>query len=196
MVIAAVLVGTWPLISLALDGKRAGKGFYVASESMRPTLEVNDRIVPRTASTTTIRRGSVAVIAMPDVARIYRVAAIGGDRVAVRNGTFVINGLPCVARGHGRGPNRWERLPGEATSHRIMNLGQSVGDDLAEVQVPAGRLFLLGDNRDRSADSRFGSAELGVGFVDEKAVIGTVTSYCGERDGAIARSRSSLRTHA
>ncbi|HEU0066464.1 MAG TPA: signal peptidase I [Sphingomonas sp.] len=39
----------------------------------------------------------------------------------------------------------------------------SQGDDYAEIVIPANHIFLMGDNRDRSADSRFPLAEMGLG---------------------------------
>ncbi|WP_419555394.1 signal peptidase I [Sphingomonas arenae] len=125
---------------------------------------------------------------------IKRVVGLPGDTIEVRDGRLIINGLavrrevrppamipvdenaPCgleflgfkVQAADGnfycRLPIVRETLPNGATYDTI-DLETSQGDTYGPVKVEPGHLFLMGDNRDRSADSRFalGGSSHGLG---------------------------------
>jgi signal peptidase I len=48
-------------------------------------------------------------------------------------------------------------------SYDTVDDGESPGDNYGPIRIPAGHLFLMGDNRDHSADSRYSLADSGLG---------------------------------
>lgn len=68
-----------------------------------------------------------------------------------------------------------ETLP-DSRSYLVANIeNDAFADDIGPFTVPEGQLFLLGDNRDNSADSRFAQGAGGLGFVPAENVIGRGT---------------------
>ena len=83
-----------------------------------------------------------------------------------------------------RYPRYREMLPDERT-WEVLDLGYTAADDFGPVRVPSGRLFLLGDNRDRSADSRSAPREGGgVGMVPRDALVGSGWRVIFSTDGS------------
>jgi signal peptidase I len=159
------------------------KPFYIPSESMSPTVAKDDKLIADMRWRGPYRRGDIVLFKEMDTARINRIAALPGDRFAMRGGVPIVNGTPAVQSSIGptilRGYDGvisammlTERLPGEAVTHRVLDLGRFEFDEVREVIVPANHLFVLGDNRDRSADSRVPGEWGGVGMVPLSAIIG------------------------
>lgn len=141
-------------------------------------------------------RGDVIVFKTPRDNRtdyIKRVIGLPGDTVAMRGGQVILNGValpqhrtadftipagvegcnPAQARAGGcLYPAFVETLPGGRHHDIIDRVTGDIRDDMAPVKVPADHVFVLGDNRDDSADSRFTIAEGGVGLVPMTNVIG------------------------
>lgn len=143
------------------------RAFYVPSEGMEPTLEKNDNFFAFMRTPSNLKRGDVVLVRVPGGSLyVKRIAALPGDRIEVRKGIVLINGEPVpqkllrteevdfmLAPDNAR--RLRERFPGEIGDHEIYDLGASPGDDFGPELVRPGHVFLLGDNRDRSADSRF-----------------------------------------
>jgi signal peptidase I len=140
-------------------------------------------------------RGDIVIVKPPHEYTDYikRVIGLPGDRIELRDGTIILNGvpvkrqriapamiplddnIPCdgseVARlrvtgadgkGYCRMPRVRETLPNGA-SYDTIDLGTYQVDTMPELTIPEGKLFLMGDNRDQSADSRVPIEENGLG---------------------------------
>lgn len=130
-------------------------------------------------------RGDVVVFKHPrtGIDYIKRVVGLPGDHVQVVRGRLHLNG-EIVARERLREYNYREQGGrvirvseyaesfGGSESHMILEKSdRGAHDDTAEFHVPPGHLFVMGDNRDNSRDSRDQSAR-GVGFVPLENVVG------------------------
>jgi signal peptidase I len=80
-------------------------------------------------------------------------------------------------------PAYLETLPGGSSFSIIDQVPHSPADDFAEVVVPSGHLFLMGDNRDDSLDSRYSTGDGGIGMVPMQNVIGRALFTFWSTDG-------------
>jgi signal peptidase I len=124
------------------------------------------------------RRGDVIVFAYPrDPSQDYvkRVIGTPGDTVAMLDGQVFVNGRPLhedyVVRVDSTNdvvsPDfEWQRPHLVGVSAAARRRYQPTRDNWGPLLVPAGKYFVLGDNRDDSSDSRYW------GFVDESAIKG------------------------
>ncbi|MDP9121900.1 MAG: signal peptidase I [Acidobacteriota bacterium] len=132
---------------IGLAETRVAGSFRIPSGSMEPTLRIGDDIaVSSWMFRSAPRRGDIVIFRHPEnqgLIAIKRVVAVAGDRVAIRGKTLFVNGRPAAEPYviHS-GP----LVPGSP---------QQQFDDMSPRTIPQGTLFVLGDNRDSSYDSRF-----------------------------------------
>ncbi len=158
--------------------------FFVPSESMEPLFIDNDRIMVEKWSywNAPVRRGDVVVFEDPggwlglppplnplqkalSAIGLYptgghlvkRVIGVGGDRVVCcdAKGRITVNGTAL-------------------TETAYVKKGSNPSDRDFSVTVPKGRLWVMGDNRSNSEDSRFHRQLPGGGSIPESAVVGKV----------------------
>jgi signal peptidase I len=186
--------------------------YAVVGESMKPALLVGDYLVAK-AGEPVVRGDIVLMhLGLYGAQDVKRVIGLAGDRVALRGGQVWLNGAPLVQLPQGdfvevmaaQGPlgtrprcanglvgagaicrksHLREVLP-NGRGYGVLNIETGgVGDEMAEVTVPAGMMFVLGDNRDASMDSRFGAGLGGLGFVPAQSVLGVAKRVVISSDG-------------
>jgi len=159
-------------------------------------------------------RGDVVILKHPvdQVDYIKRVIGLPGDTVQMVGGVLHLNGIPVpkeklpdyevevsdnthcrlpqyeAQRADGtavcRYPRFRETLPG-GRSYEVLDLGRTPQDDTPPVVVPAESMFLMGDNRDNSMDSRFSAvAGEGIGIVPQRNLVGRATIMMFSTDGS------------
>jgi signal peptidase I len=85
---------------------------------------------------------------------------------------------------HCRYPRYRETLPGGRSYEILDQIPDGPGDTFGPITVPEGRLFVMGDNRDDSMDSRFDTAQRGVGLLPIDNVLGRALIGFWSTDGS------------
>jgi signal peptidase I len=173
----------------------------------RYSLPFSLPLIPGRILATLPERGDVVVFKEPpenNVDVIKRVIGLPGDTIRMKNGQLFINGIavpkvriadlvvPISPNTYCRIPSATRRnvcrymrfretLPG-GRSYDVLDYGRGQADDTGNYRVPAGQLFLMGDNRDDSEDSRFEAQ--GFGFVPVKNLVGRAEFTVFSTDGS------------
>ena len=143
------------------------------------------------------KRGDVVVFRWPgdrSLVWVKRVIGLPGDRISLNGGVVSINGVAVKieADGSGQAENEdgsqttarrfIETLPG-GRQHVIFKLSsRDPLDNVPETVVPPDHVFVMGDNRDNSADSRVPLAAGGVGMLPIANLIGRVDGIVASWD--------------
>ena len=149
-------------------------GYKVPTSSMAPTLLPGDFIfafkppagfkIPLTSTKIAVQvpeRGDLMVFTFPDQPRtnyVKRVVGLPGDKVQMFEGRLSINDVPLEYR-RLNDPvyeqyDVWEEKDGERR-REILRMRDRKGKDFGPLTVPPGEVFVLGDHRDTSDDSRY-----------------------------------------
>lgn len=152
--------------------------FRIPSGSLEPTLMVGDFLAvnkfayglrlpvleKKAVSIANPKTGEIAVFRWPPNPRydyIKRVIGVPGDKISYHNKVLSINGIPAkqtfveytADESSGKAVARYSELL-NGIEHDIYIRPDAPAEDF-EVEVPPGHYFMMGDNRDDSADSRF-----------------------------------------
>ena len=150
------------------------ESFYIPSESMKPNVLLGDILfadkrVNCIGCKRQIRYGDIAVFVYPNnrtMLYIKRIIGLPGDTIRIQSHEVFVNGKSLRSTGKtsslyeaGKGRHYlYER--GEAGDYAVLWETENGTEDLA-ITVPAGEVFVLGDNRDAATDSRdFGTVPL------------------------------------
>ncbi len=182
------------------------EAFKIPSGSMIPTLAIGDHLLvnkfiygPRIPFTDSRiftwkepKRGEIIVFKYPEDESknfIKRVIGLPGDKIEIKNGKLFINDQPAPvaevgdAGGKGEGgrpyygkPKLLEEQLGTVT-HEIQYLRNQSGYDFGPILVPKESVFVMGDNRDNSQDSRVW------GFVKYNKILGRALVIYWSWDG-------------
>jgi signal peptidase I len=163
----AILIGSALLIAILIK-TFLFQAFYIPSESMKPTLNVGDRVLVNKVSYRLhdVNRGDIVVFETPPRAKdangaikdlVKRVVALPGETFSTRNGSVYINGQPLK-----------EPYLQEGVKTCAPNTAPTTCGDIDDQPIPADEVLVLGDNRTASKDSRF------FGPIEESSIVGRV----------------------
>ncbi|MGP3981162.1 signal peptidase I [Streptomyces sp. KR80] len=164
----AVAVGCVLFLGGFVWGAVLYQPYTVPTDSMAPTVDAGDRVLAQRIDGGEVRRGDVVVFtdaSWGDLPMVKRVVAVGGDQVSCcdRQGRLQVNGEPI--------------------EEPYLQGGRPASPSGFDASVPKGSLFLLGDNRSTSQDSRVHLTDGHEGAVARGAVSARVEATAWPPDG-------------
>jgi signal peptidase I len=166
---ALLLVGaTYPFLVMSALTSNAFEGFYIPENSMSPTLVSGDRILvnkfmaDEDGERACPKRFEVVVFkspVFPDRIWVKRLIGLPGDTIEIRDGRTFVNGAPVpsdVGDSH-RSFTNTDSAKAKGSEQGAIQEDNSLAVDAdipTVTTVPENTVFLLGDNLDRSRDSR------------------------------------------
>ncbi|WP_431965234.1 signal peptidase I [Actinacidiphila sp. bgisy160] len=137
----AVALGCVLFLGGFVWGALVYRPYTVPTGSMTPTVDAGDKILAQRIDGSQVRRGDIVVFTDPlwgDVPMVKRVVAVGGDKVACcdKQGRLTVDGKPVDE------------------PYRLDTEGPASPASFSAT-VPRDNLFMMGDNRATSEDSRF-----------------------------------------
>lgn len=134
----------------------------VRGDSMDPALADGERVIA--LKNTSIKRFDIVTFPAPDEAGvnyIKRVIGLPGDTIEYKDDTLYINGKKFTE-------SYLKEYKSQLTDGNPLTYDFSLEEVTGTTKVPAGKLFVMGDNRRISKDSR------SIGFISEEVVLGDV----------------------
>ncbi|GGW57725.1 signal peptidase I [Streptomyces xantholiticus] len=166
----AVAVGCVLFLGGFVWGALVYQPYTVPTASMSPTVESGDRVLAERIDGGEVRRGDIVVFRdkqWGDMPMLKRVVGVGGDEIACcsDNGRLTVNG--------------------KAIEEPYLLQGDQPASEEFTASVPEGQLFLLGDERLGSLDSRSHLQDPGHGSVPRSAVSARVDAVAWPLDGGM-----------
>lgn len=190
------------LVILAATGLRMAmeftpiysRSYSLPAWSMAPTLHAGDRIfvAANAYATEAPERGDVVVFELAEgsgAIYVKRLVGLAGDRIQMRNGVLHINGVSSIREFAAEStlyfspdaepPKIYSETFPDGRPHFITEFTDTrISDNTQEYRVPPGHIFMMGDNRDNSTDSRFPQ----IGFIPQENLRGEVMYIYWSRD--------------
>ncbi|GGF80490.1 signal peptidase I [Paenibacillus albidus] len=140
------------------------KPFIVDGPSMQPNFHTGERVIVNEIlyDIRSPQRGEVIVFHVPSEGRdfIKRVIGVAGDTVKVEGDVVTVNGEP-VSETYIQGA-----IDQAHNNNSLYNNKNFPNEDFADATVPEGHVFVMGDNRSDSTDSRM------IGYVPLDDIVG------------------------